>query len=102
MAPGPALGKGGKGCAPWWLCPLAGREQHGPRPWEEREPVHGSREPSGTTVQASWVGSFFTFSSGYFQVDPFDSVNHFLECKRVKGKSYFFPILLIARINRHH
>lgn len=43
-----------------------------------------------------------TMSSGSFQVDPFDSVNHFLECKIVKGKSYSCPVLLIAKINRHN
>lgn len=54
------------------------------------------------TPEASGRTGFFTMSSGYFQIDPFDSVNHFLECEIVKGKSYFFPILLIARINRHN
>lgn len=44
----------------------------------------------------------FTVSSGNVRTDPFDSVNHFLECKTVKGRSYSFPIPLIARIDRPH
>lgn len=43
----------------------------------------------------------FTVSSGNFHADPLDSVNHFLECKTVKGRSDSFPVPLIARIDRH-
>lgn len=65
-------------------------ERPGPRPISETVP--GAPRRRGC----------FTVSSGNVRADPFDSVNHFLECKTVKGRSYSFPIPLIARIDRHH
>ena len=67
-------------------------------PWEALSPSQlkgcPSRLPGGKD-SSPW-------KEDYFQVDTIDSVNHFLECKIVKGKSYSFPILLIAWIDRHN
>lgn len=75
------------------------RACHGQRPHPGGQPA--LRCPERLSCR-QLGGQDSTTSSGSFQVDPFDSVNHFLECKIVKGKSYSCPVLLIARINRHN
>lgn len=65
------------------------------------------RGPVPSSCQRLSLGSpgrkrFFTIESRYFQVDPIDSVNHFLNARCSKGQSYLFPILLIAWIDSHN